>query len=75
MQADIYKFIGGELMATLFIHYFVCEDCGVTFSIMTMNEHYSDVLGTIDCMASCPNSMCMSSNVYMDDVIVKEEIE
>lgn len=60
---------------TLFIHYFVCEDCGTIFSIMTENWHYSNALGTIDCMASCPNSMCMSSNVYMDDVTEGEELE
>ena len=53
---------------TLFTHYFTCEDCGIVFSIMTMNEYYSDVLGTIDCMASCPNLMCKSDNTIMDDV-------
>jgi hypothetical protein len=57
---------------TLFIHYFTCEDCGITFSILTANEHYSNVLGTIDCMVTCPNSMCMSANVVMDDVTEDE---
>ena len=57
---------------TLYIHYFTCEDCKTTFTIMTYNQHYSNVLGTIDCMASCPNSMCMSANVVMDDVIEEE---
>jgi hypothetical protein len=54
---------------TLFTHYFICEECGIVFSIITENENYSNVLGTIDCMVTCPNSLCMSANVYMDDVI------
>jgi hypothetical protein len=54
---------------TVLTHYFICEECGIVFSIITENENYSNVLGTIDCMVTCPNSLCMSANVYMDDVI------
>jgi len=72
MQTNLYEFDGGKLMITLFTHYFVCEDCGTIFTIMTENENYSNVLGTIDCMATCPNSLCMSANVVMDDVIEEE---
>jgi hypothetical protein len=56
----------------LYTHYFTCEDCKTQFSIMTVDEHYSDALGTIDCMVSCPNSGCKSYHVVMD--AVTEEI-
>lgn len=58
-----------DKMTMLFTHYFTCEKCKTHFSIMTTDEHYSDALGTIDCMATCPNSMCGSVHVVMDDVI------
>jgi len=59
---------------TLFTHYFECEECETVFSVMTTNAYYSCVLGTIDCMVSCPNSMCKSVNVIMNDVTEEERI-
>jgi hypothetical protein len=57
---------------TLYTHYFTCEDCKAQFSIMTVDEHYSNALGTINYMVSCPNSLCKSDHIVMDDVM--EEI-
>ena len=54
----------------LYTHYFHCEDCKTVFRIMITNERHSNLLGTIDCRASCPNSMCKSDNTVMDDVEV-----